>query len=85
MFLMAADVHRTSSVGGFGDAHRPSYGCAALHAHSLLEFSDGELGIGLNLFAYKARLKMKNGKALVKNEGGLLSTKRIVPYIEKGK
>ncbi|PKU66506.1 hypothetical protein MA16_Dca006834 [Dendrobium catenatum] len=82
---MAAEVRRTTLTGGLGDIRRPSIGSASILIRSLPAFGDDAVGISLNISAQDARLKMKNNKALVINEGGLVSTKKILPEIRKGK
>ncbi|PKU70236.1 hypothetical protein MA16_Dca011082 [Dendrobium catenatum] len=82
---MAAEDRWTNSIGGLGDVRRQSSGNASISIRSLPAFGDVLIAGGLNISAHESRLKMKNNKALVINEGVLASSKKITPKIKNGK
>ncbi|PKU84398.1 hypothetical protein MA16_Dca002911 [Dendrobium catenatum] len=82
---MAAEARRTASIGGPSDIRRQSAGNVSFPIRSVPAFGDDADAGGLSISAKEARLKMKNNKALVINEGGLASSKKKIPDIGKGK
>ncbi|PKU71413.1 hypothetical protein MA16_Dca004255 [Dendrobium catenatum] len=81
---MAEEDRWTTSTGGLGEVRQHTSGNVSISNRSLPAFGDAVVG-GFNIGAQEARLKMKNNKGLVIYEGGLASSKKILPDIGKGK